>query len=101
MNESEESNVSPRSRNIGTQLIVVSLFLTNFGKCSVVSSFHARFIVSLLSSFICGLFWNILVLTFEMCCSMLLIVSTISDGPTICRSVCHLHTYDEKLDNVV
>ena len=33
-----------------------------------------------LSSFICSLLWNIHVFAFEMHCSMLLIVSTISDG---------------------
>ena len=78
--EGEESNVTPRSRNIGTKLIAVSLILIDLGKCSVANPFHAKSMASVLSSFICSLLWNIHVFTFEMHCSMLLIVSTISDG---------------------
>ena len=32
--ESEESNVTPRSRNIGTKFIAVSSILVVLGKCS-------------------------------------------------------------------
>ena len=80
LNESVESNVTPRSRNIGTKLIVLSLILIGLGKCSVANPFRAKSMALVLSSFICSLLWNIHILTFEMHCSMLLIVSTISDG---------------------
>ena len=79
-NESVESNVTPRSRNIGTKLIAVSSILIDLGKCSVAIPFPAKSMASVLSSFICSLLWNIYVFTFEMHCSMLLIVSIISDG---------------------
>ena len=42
MNESEESNVTPRSRNIGTKLIAVSSILIDLGKCSVANPFRAK-----------------------------------------------------------
>ena len=79
IDESEESNVTPRSRNIGTKLIAVSLILIDLGKCSLANPFRAKSMASVLS-FICSLLWNIHVFAFEMHCSMLLIVSTISDG---------------------
>ena len=42
MNESEESNVTPRSRNIGTKLIAVSSILIDLGKCSLANPFRAK-----------------------------------------------------------
>ena len=42
MNESEEPNVTSRSRNIGTKLIAVSSILIDLGKCSVANPFRAK-----------------------------------------------------------
>ena len=46
-----ESNVTPRSRNIGTKLIAVSLIFIDLGKCSVADPFRAKSMASVLSSF--------------------------------------------------
>ena len=80
LNEREESNVIPRSRNIGKKAVAISLILINFGKCSVANPFRAKSMTSVLSSLIFSLLWNIDVFTFEMHCSMHLIMFTISDG---------------------
>ena len=74
----KESNVIPRCRIIGTKVKVILLIFIDFGKCSVANPFHAKSMASVLLSFICSVLWNIHVFTFEMHCSMHLIVSTIS-----------------------
>ena len=58
--ENEESNVAPRSCNIGTKLIAVSSILFDLGKCSLANPFRAKSMASVLSSFICSLLWNIM-----------------------------------------
>ena len=73
LKHSEESNITPRS-------ITVWLILIDLGKCSVANPFHAKSMALVLSSFLCSLLLNIHVFTFEMHCSMLLIVSTICYG---------------------
>ena len=89
LNESEESNVTPRSHNMGTNLIAVSLILIDLSKCSVANPFRAKSMASVLSSFICSLLWSIYVFIFEMHCSMLLIVSTIWNA-LLCVICIHL-----------
>ena len=79
LNEREEFHVIPRSCNIGTNVIVISLILLNIGKCSVANPFRAKSMGSVLSSFIFSLLWNIHVFTFEMHCSVHLIVATKHD----------------------
>ena len=50
MNAREESNVTPRSRNIGTQLIAESSIVIGLGKCSLANPFRAKSMASVLSS---------------------------------------------------
>ena len=101
LNESKESNVTPRSRNIGTKLITVSLILIDLGKCTVAIPCHTKSMALVLSLFICSLLWTSMslhlkctVLCYWLCLQFQMVC-------TICTSVCHLHTFDEKLDNVL
>ena len=98
LNESEESNVNPRFCNIGTKLIAVSLILIDLGKC-----FCCQF-------FLCkkyGFGFVVIHLQFVVEHPCLYIGNTLFYAVdcvhnfTIYRSVCHLHTFDEKLDIVL
>ena len=81
MNESEEYNVTAKSRNTGIKLIAVSLILIDLGKCSAVNPFRAKSMASVCHhsfAVCCGTFMSL-----QLKCTVLLIVCTISDGLSV------------------